>query len=348
MTPLREARKQWGDMNYRFNALGRPLDLPPLHVPAEITLDLDGSQLLWTNTSPTGERAVQLKRPAPDMLDRFIRLTEIPDDRLSKAVLAFAKRFGPLYLCERHGLPSSHNRQRLPDPIQRQICQPSRPSPRELATLRPTTGEAERHRWYAEPIAEWRRLANEALTMLIIAGELREQRRPRSELWPALARLFHEGESEHWPVLARLFNESKSEHWPALARLLREGGGELGPEDMAAQVAALEAAVDVWLQWSAIRTQFVWKSTAPALRHVPSAPYNLFGTLALHVATSISALKGGVYQCANCGEWFPAKRKAVAGRKTYCYKETCGKRAADRDAKRRQRARKEQARTAKA
>ena len=78
----------------------RPMREGMLYSPRDI--ELDGERLIWVGQS------MRYKHAKPEMLDDFIGLCDA--ERFSSAVLAYARRWGVLGLCE-HGLPSSHHRQ---------------------------------------------------------------------------------------------------------------------------------------------------------------------------------------------------------------------------------------------
>src|SRR5919198_6522733 len=75
--------------------------------PASVTLARPAGApcLTWgwrDSPEPIGREA----RPAaPECFWRFLDLADAPDD----AILAFAREWGVLELCEQHGLPASHN-----------------------------------------------------------------------------------------------------------------------------------------------------------------------------------------------------------------------------------------------
>src|SRR5215207_8145088 len=94
--------------------IGRPLESRPWPIPPRIELDESGRFLRWYETvegvrAEDEIRALDLmawRQPAGDMLRRFAALADSPP----QAFCAFARRWGLLIICDRHGLPISHNR----------------------------------------------------------------------------------------------------------------------------------------------------------------------------------------------------------------------------------------------
>src|SRR5208282_1147299 len=134
--------------------LGRPLTGDCVWMPAH--LELRGSRLLYS--TPERIRRVDPVR----LLDRFIALS----DRSStdRDILAFARRYGPLYICEHHAMAIYHKpllMSRIPlgpapifgvdEPFKYTWCGP----------------KVERHNpeTFSEPVEGWRRLARRAASL---------------------------------------------------------------------------------------------------------------------------------------------------------------------------------------
>ncbi len=289
----------------RPGTVGRPLGLAPLHVPRRIALDATGERLVWDDSRDDDASRVRL--PDPAMLDQLMLLAHAPKEQLGKQVLKFAQRFGPLRLCERHRLPVSHNHRRFLDDPGLLPCHEAMLPPHEAAAIVERSGKGvAKDGWCQESVADWQRFARQVDAMMNIAGELR-YRRP--------------GDRAQWAVLAGLG------HKP---------GAEPLSGDIVAQRSSLAEVVNVWLQWGEIRTQLDWAQATARMTYALPERYNLFGTLALQLATSVSTTRGGPAQCASCHRTFIAARKPASGRNAYC--PACGRQAANKEAKRRQRA----------
>ncbi|MGB3549618.1 MAG: hypothetical protein WA993_02935 [Candidatus Binatus sp.] len=152
--------------------LGRPMTASQVAMPR--SLELRGQRLVYSVDR-------KLRRIQPDeLLDRFIALSDrfnTPAD-----VLSFARRYGPLYLCDHHGIAAYHkpllmNRAPLgPAPIfgvdelfKYDWCGP------RLDSRRPET--------FSEPIEAWFRLARRASSLLRAANTVRLQGDAPPELW---------------------------------------------------------------------------------------------------------------------------------------------------------------------
>jgi hypothetical protein len=138
---------QTGRLSGRF-----PPTSPP-EVP--LVLALEGDVLVWSMFSDEEPR--RWPESPPDLegaLDRFIRIRD------AAGVLGFAKRFGPLRLCE-HGVPFSHST----------YCQPTK----------------------REPVASWLGYAETARAVVAIASQMRRNRyasrEDRDKLWAAWPQL---------------------------------------------------------------------------------------------------------------------------------------------------------------
>ena len=82
------------------------------HPPLDVRLDAAGERLLWREPLQVEPDYIDFLKTPPvkpeGMLDAFVRINGSGD------VLRFARRYGPLRLCE-HGFPSSHRPQYLSD-----------------------------------------------------------------------------------------------------------------------------------------------------------------------------------------------------------------------------------------
>jgi hypothetical protein len=149
--------------------LGRPMIAGLISMPTN--LQLRGQRLVYS--VERGFKRVQTEQ----LLDRFIGLSgRVPGD-----VLSFAKRYGPLYLCDRHRIAAYHmpllmNQAVLgpapigsDEPFKYDWCGPRLDS-RKLGTL-------------SEPIDAWFELANRASSLLSAANMVRLQGDAPPELW---------------------------------------------------------------------------------------------------------------------------------------------------------------------
>jgi hypothetical protein len=152
--------------------LGRPLTGNCVRVPAQ--LEMRDRRLIYSGTSKTKQVEVS------GLLDHFIALA----DRFSldHDILKFARRFGPLYLCERHGLASYHK------PVLMNFS-PLGPAPiigiDEPFTYDWCGPKMERRtpETFSEPFETWRALARRAESLLLVANAVRLRGNAPPELW---------------------------------------------------------------------------------------------------------------------------------------------------------------------
>lgn len=326
-------------------ALGRPLDLTPLHVPQVVELDSANDRLLWSHYQgrEDGARATPPPPPRPadvQMLNDFIGLADRPAERIRN----FARRWGVLQIC-RHDLPATHNLptyslERRPgeegpggnpgapaDPAEWKLLDPAEWQPVDPDWGKPSGCDArklpEDPRWYWEAIARWREYAREARTMLLVAKTLHDGQPVRREDWASIGLDIPDYHDPHSAALAR---QQERNHLAGL--------------------------VTQWLTWGGIRPVVQWGVQAERKRpngrkvefarpHIELDPQGLFGVLALQLMTALSRVDGIAF-CSACGKPYMPKRKPAAGRRSFCNNETCRLRAAWRLAKRDERIRKRQ------
>jgi hypothetical protein len=138
--------------------LERPVVAEPLRVPE--FMEIEGDRLIYSWYGDRDRIEHGWAPPARKMLEDFLALADGPTPR----ILAFAHKWGPLYICERHGLPLSHALQTSGG-----MC------------LAP---EVEwRPDWYWEPLAAWHRYAGLALGCLHVAAALRDGKPGDGEDW---------------------------------------------------------------------------------------------------------------------------------------------------------------------
>ena len=135
--------------------LGRPISTEPLLVPARLILE--DEWLLYVHGP--GSRKV---RPDAPMLNEFVQLGQADSD----AILAFAKRWGVLRVCEEHLLPQGH------ESVSRVTS--------ACSTLGGMDGE-----WYHgyEPVYVWQLLARQARALLDIASAVHQGKVASHEDW---------------------------------------------------------------------------------------------------------------------------------------------------------------------
>lgn len=276
----------------------RPMQSGRVFVPARI--QFEGAFLTWPWVPHGDEKRVTYRQAKPGMLAGFVRLHRASDQE----ILAYARKWGVLGICERHGLPCSHNQYPYGPYDGVKPCLPMlvTPLPREGSDFQ-----------VGEPLAHWRVWSRKAQAILNIGARLNQGKLARLEDWQALKDLHDSGlgETEQEPFMKNV----------AKAR------------------AELAFELDGWISMGQVRPRISWKTDNTRLKAqfsldaVSSGP-NLFGLLALNIAVAIASGEGekGLAVCCACGESYPPKRRPDPNRRNYC--EDCGLKAAQREAAR--------------
>jgi hypothetical protein len=122
----------------------------------------NGPVLAWTTANPDLDHSPQEEFATPKgILKAFLALGGKSDAQAPGAVLAFARRYGPLMLCE-HEVFGGHHALALepyPRPMRLTECPPSQ----------------------REPVAAWQRYAREAAAPIKMAADLRGGRVPQAD-----------------------------------------------------------------------------------------------------------------------------------------------------------------------
>lgn len=253
-------------------SLERPIQPSLIRVPDFVELDGDRLIYSWWGDRETVEHGWE--QPRRGILEDFIRLADGPDAR----ILAFAREWGPIHMCEAHELPLSHS-VRTTDPL----C------------LSPKVED--RPGWEWEPLSAWRRYAGAALGCLHVAARLRDGRPGDVDDWRRIEALFeptkqqddHPGEAPAgWDPVQwqRTYLPHMAQYW--LTEL---------------------AHVNLLFRWD-------YELGAPGLKLVGERS-DLFGALGLQLVFAMSGT-GGFVTCSGCGEPYTPKRQPIAGRRHYC------------------------------
>lgn len=263
----------------------RPLTARQWRIPARI--ELKGEKLFW---SEERGRVVQLSR---ESLGAFLDLAEAPSETFGERILAFAKRWGALELCEYDG-PSFHAPFRLLCPVQRS----------EVFHPRMEDGTP----W--EPVAAWRRWARRAKAILTVAAELDEGRIAPEEKWRVACWM----EESYFPKLIR--PKRIEAGWKLLAGCL----------DYWLLLTDVRLCVE-WVKDSRPEVQedserSVWTKDPEDGKGRLTLPFmvgGLFGALAAQLVLTISRTDG-LAICSGCGVGYVpwCGRRPRAGERHYC------------------------------
>lgn len=232
--------------------------------------------------------AVETRTDDRGMFDAFVRLADVPPDRLPRRVLAFVKRYGPLYLCQ-HGRPLGHREGPFSGP-EDFLC---------FALCR-------------EPVHTYRHYAAEAKAILILAAKLH----------------MGEGRSTHEDEVA-LINAARA----------RRGMAPFMPEEVERRVddewrrGMVAMSIRDWLDDADLRMAFQWSGKEP---EVQPTGRGLFSVLTRHLVFAVLRADG-LAICYECKTPYVPSRKPREDELHYC--RNCSKRASDKHAQRRRRAR---------
>jgi hypothetical protein len=170
------------DLTGANDRIGQPITDAAVAMPDSIEILHD--HLVWSARG----RFKRLKHPEA-VLDAFLRLAS---ENEPDAVLNFAKAYGPLWLCKKHGIAAWHR----PLAQVRNAFGPALLVGEEinLSSLWCVPGGAREH--FYEPLVRWRTLAIRARNLLLIAAQLHRGQRPSRETWAE-----HDGETEDFRKL---------------------------------------------------------------------------------------------------------------------------------------------------
>lgn len=287
------------------DTVDRPVAADEWFVPDEV--HLKAGRLSW------GYATGRTVTPTRTAFEEFLRLRDAPDE----AIRAYAQRWGLLYLCRRHRLPSSHAHFEPPDTGRDVWIAPNVLMDEGTLKLK-RSGWFQRcplncgpHDTYWERTDDWRRYAREARALFALASELH-----RNEL----------GNPDHWETLH------------PTTQLGETIVNQLRPSSVGDARLLLTTFVNRWLALGHVQ---------PALGWGLGKPFFTFGnrTLFGYLAVQLLLLTGktdGLAICTNCGEPYLPSRRPARGRRPYCG--SCGIAAAQRAASKTYRDKKRRAR----
>lgn len=218
-----------------------------------------------------------------------------------QAFLRFARRYGPLELCAEHGLPVSHTAgdREIERDAPLGACGPWR---FVLAHGRGGAGAE----YDGVPVALWREYARDVRAVLGAAAALHRGEPISGEDWPTFA-------AAYWRARRGKEPPADPPAWRGDVEQEREHVGML---------------LDLWIERAGVRPRYTWTGALP---NIGLGGGGVFGAVIRQLAFSVAKVRG-VAVCAGCGAPFvPQKR--------WKFCPECGKRAADREAQRRRRAR---------
>jgi hypothetical protein len=305
---------------------------------------IDGGKLLWTgdlsSAATLADHAIKISRDDRDLLKEFVQLSRAPARERPDRILDFTKKWGPLGLCERHGLPVFHGWfdrgtvKPVYAPEMLGFCPPGLHNSawQQLVAMRkPDDTEAQameivdKNRelieggelW--EPLVVWEFYSRNADALLALARCVATNQPGNEVDWQAaIKRQPRQGES-HGKLLAEALNRT----WLFVAR----------PQPY----VSFDAGFSLHFVSSAITDPVVREGARMGVQ--PGWTGALFCELALRITTAMSDTTYGLARCCSCSDLYRPKRAPVLGRRNFCGKKECRRRTAMRLAKRDQRAR---------
>jgi len=297
----------------------------------------------------------------PGLLEDFLKLESASDE----AILAYARRWGPMWLCPLHNLPWQHDPDCSPsasdwqseeDEVELTDEDYDRLSPEELTA-------ATYHAWYDELLSGWRDLSRQARATIRLARRLHDGRAGDQADWDALPflerlliRLVVPSVRDPFATLddfprsrdlkdfdvnnpgsdananaADALEESSDRSEPNAGerhwRQLEALGRSRMAESTEFQRQLLGEVLNYWLELAGVRPRLDWSSAKPA---VQLGGHGLIGALAVQLLFDCSRTDG-LAVCTSCGTPFlPGPRRPRRDRNIYC--SDCRLKAASRDA----------------
>jgi len=263
-----------------------PISAPPGD---QIQLEPDKApgQLLWRLTGKSSE-ALKDIHPQPDVFQRFLNLSDAPDEKICD----FARRNGMLGLCQ-HGLPFFHGS----------------PTPEgffEQGRIDCTAAFTKGHWAIVEPLESWRGLSRQAAALMILKLHLSKEGRffTREDLDDAWANAL-------W-LPRKLYEQAGYAGYRSLLRRSRPAESAM-PEHIA-------RLANEWLRCGGVLPRLDSKPPGYHLTlALPDSGPNLFGFLAIQLASSVADMRGFAV-CAECGEFFQPKKTVSPNRRNFCSK----------------------------
>jgi hypothetical protein len=304
-------------------------------IPAECWLESDGQ-----HPNPVLRWSLEPRElaPEPDNATRLLLNFQKLTDASPEDVRRFARKYGPLHLCDPHQLPKTH----LPLRYFKYY------STETQETHRPTRGL--RAIGAGETISAWRTVAEAADALIRLALVAHGQLSERNQTWEGLNWLLPEpatgwrfddrslrtttlsGGNTQYPGNASVTHDHAT---PSGKGISINGKNEAG-ETMAAGICQWLRIADISydIQWNHGDSTTATDSRAPHPQLAIHAD-TLFGALGQQLALFSTRSRGYEF-CSNCGDPFtPKARRTRTGNNAYCDKTEC-RRAISRDAKRRE------------
>jgi hypothetical protein len=229
--------------------------------------------------------ALRRERELCGFLYQFVQVADASDADIERT----AKEYGPLGLCERHGLPMCHRGQGA--------LAPTLQDTDDLGTVCPPIKVAQ---GYLEAVEKWRDYAKLAAAILRLAAEVRRGEPGDADAWRVVAGIDHAPGPDELP-LVKLAGAFTLWQWAADLRPMvaaADTGGQLRLWLVSADAAPLP---DEYGQMK------------PSMGHRGG----LFAVLTTHLMLA-TAGGPGLSWCSACGTLFRPLRTPTRGKRSFC------------------------------
>lgn len=279
--------------------LGRPISGAAARIPQ--TIKVVGERLVWSEQGDVREIETE------GLLDAFLALAQ-PSAAANPHILQFAKRFGPLRLCAKHGIVECHRPMYALGTVTTPVAGPDELLNFDYKSIWCRAKiENDSPRRYSEPLSQWREHAEDARDLLEIASRIRQLE-----------------ERSHNPVVAAVeisqYVESVQERWKRL------DGIDLADPAYSHESWSwlhnpwrrLAEDLNRWLRISDVEIFVTLRNRETRLTlGSHRSTWSVFSVIALEL---VSVLVGasGLAVCSNCGLPYLLSRLVTKTKRTYC------------------------------
>ncbi len=234
------------------------------------------------------ERQVNLCPSEGKSLAEFVQLADVSDEALAASVLSFARRWGPLELCE-HGKPFRH-------------------FPKDCLFA---LSAGHNSPWWNEPLEAWRRYARHLRGLLLVASNLLVESPGAQADWQAVVDAEPIGQKIYSPI-----GELDGEIWGPEKLDVRSRR-----RDPTSEHNYIAVAVNRWFEYGGVNLIPSWRSEGSF--RIETTYSGLTGRLAVDLAAALSS-PTGIYRCAGCGIPFTSEnRRRARNREKWCDRPDC-------------------------
>ncbi len=246
------------------------------------------------------------RTPTPKMLRAFLALDQASDDQLVERVVVFVREWGPLGLCEAHGLPFSH----------------LLASGGGLCPIRTLVARPGAIRGKCEAVRGWRPFIQVAAALWRLSGRLHEAERGGGGWpWGGDQEARREWERDWRLVLDHTAEWRRAELGHVRRTPQREWARRWYLDPVQATLSkwqrasvlfehwrALAEMIEPWLRWADVRPQLLVRRPFRDDERVPAEPIELvddgyltFGALALQLAAALTGSGERLVRCIGRG-----------------------------------------------